>query len=1364
MLRLLRIYAFVYLAVFFHGVAQAQDLSGPAFSVDAKTLLKAGNDLKQEKPSVVTVLFRENIFEFDKQSKLVETSRMIYRVNNAEGVDSWSESSARWEPWHQSRPEIRTRVITPGGEVRELDPKTLTDRPVHEDSTIYTDDRILAAPIPALSPGAIVEEQIITRDTAPFFSAGIARVMYFVEAVPVVQTRLVLKHPSSVPLTYKEKLLPKAVAEKHESEGVEEVTIENGSSEPYEDIEHVPSDAVLYPQVVFSTGSSWHDIASTYAQVAEQRMQQHVSDKDLHSDAAGDLPPAEKIRRLVATLHQHVRYTGVEFGESALIPQSPADTWKRGYGDCKDKAALLVSLLRDAGIPAHLALLQTGPGSDTDPSFPGMGVFDHAIVFIPGNPARWIDATAEFSPTDSLPEDDQGRLALVIDDSTTELSKTWEAKPQDNLLVENRDVHLSEYGPARITESWEPHGEVEAEYRSYYTPEQTEKRKKELETYVKSAYLAESLSKMEAGENSNLLKPFQMKLEVDRGRRGFTGLEDAVVVIQHAYLTDRLPSELRTEKPKDSEEKKRTVDYVIDPFVAEWRYHIYPPAGFEVRNLPAPVNRKLGSALLTETFAAEKDGSVSATLRFDTVKSRFTPDEAEALRQAVAKFRDEDQLELSFDHTGHALMAKGRIAEGLAQYRTLASATPKSALAYTRFADALLTAGLGEKARGVAADAVKLDPKSAPAYFELGWIREHDLIGRYLKYGCDYQGSVEAFKKAIALDPKDYQARINLAITYEYDAWGLRYTRNARLNDAVDEFRKLKKDDESRFARYQDNVLYDLFYARRFQEVLDEAAGLPMSDERRTLIVAATLGAQNAEAAEKKASDLSSDDSARNKILVGAGRMALRLRLYDQGVALLTAGTQGSADAQVTQQQIALFAKTKHSEDLKVDDNDPTSPIQKLARIWFRLDADPAEYLALMSKNAVGESREKDLADTRKVLPGLKQIVIDSGLPPDVFMDFVLSNMRITREGDDEHGYRESVQTPGAAAQYFYVVREEGQYKILGISQSNEVGREVLQRLARGDTASAKVMLDFVRDRQPRGGGDDPLAGNPFPRFWTKGQEADENTMRSAALILVSATDVAKNYLTDLTSAREKAPETQRSTFDLALALAYSKLHRWQELKDSSQQLLKAYPRSDRALALFTDACIALKDWPCAENAVHDRLAAEPDSLVAQRLSARVLAEKGDFQGANQALRKIAEDSRASVDDLNLFGWSGLFLPSVPPDGLEAAERGTTITQNKQFAIMHTLACLYADVGKPVEARNLFIKALEIAHLTEPNSELWYGFGRLAEVYGQYDAALTAYKRVEAPEVSNAFNTYNLVQQRMKNLMNKYPEESKSGN
>ena len=87
---------------------------------------------------------------------------------------------------------------------------------------------------------------------------------------------------------------------------------------------------------------------------------------------------------MVERLHREVRYTGVEFGAARLIPEYPSETLRRRFGDCKDKSTLLVAALRASGIDAYLALLSAGDDQDVSPELPGLGMFDHAIVFVPG--------------------------------------------------------------------------------------------------------------------------------------------------------------------------------------------------------------------------------------------------------------------------------------------------------------------------------------------------------------------------------------------------------------------------------------------------------------------------------------------------------------------------------------------------------------------------------------------------------------------------------------------------------------------------------------------------------------------------------------------------------------------------------------------------------------------------------------------------------------------------------------------------------------------------------------------------------------------------------------------------------------------
>lgn len=111
-------------------------------------------------------------------------------------------------------------------------------------------------------------------------------------------------------------------------------------------------------------------MALRYGEIVDSR----IGDSDFSrvvAEAAGGAETATRsFAALLAWLHREIRYTGLEFAEGSIIPRTPAETLERTYGDCKDKATLLVAVLRSAGIAAHLALLDTGPGQDISASRP----------------------------------------------------------------------------------------------------------------------------------------------------------------------------------------------------------------------------------------------------------------------------------------------------------------------------------------------------------------------------------------------------------------------------------------------------------------------------------------------------------------------------------------------------------------------------------------------------------------------------------------------------------------------------------------------------------------------------------------------------------------------------------------------------------------------------------------------------------------------------------------------------------------------------------------------------------------------------------------------------------------------------------
>jgi len=102
---------------------------------------------------------------------------------------------------------------------------------------------------------------------------------------------------------------------------------------------------------------------------------------------------------------------------------------------------------------------------------------------------------------------------------------------------------------------------------------------------------------------------------------------------------------------------------------------------------------------------------------------------------------------------------------------------------------------------------------------------------------------------------------------------------------------------------------------------------------------------------------------------------------------------------------------------------------------------------------------------------------------------------------------------------------------------------------------------------------------------------------------------------------------------------------------------------------------------------------------------------------------------------------------------MDAALKAAQLSNNP-WGILHTLGCLYAEVGKLKEAREILVQAMDAANLDDPDSSFWYAFGRVAEQAGERDLALADYKRVTAPKnpLELPGSSYQLAQIRLKAL------------
>ncbi|MFY9645026.1 MAG: DUF3857 domain-containing protein [Terriglobales bacterium] len=1263
------------------------------FAPDAAALYQRVSQLAPAAGADVLFLEDEETVVFDSEGRAIHSRYFLYKILTQKGAEGWDDIASRWEPWHEERPTMRARVITTDGAVHNLDPKTITDSPAKESADhVFSDRRVLRAPLPAVAAGSLVEEELVSTESAPLFSAGTVERFYFGSSVPVQHTRLILDAPATLPLRYDIRLLPDLKPQRSETGGRVRITFDHGPMEALDDAEaNLPSDLPAYPGVLISSGSSWRQVAEEYGKIVDKQ----VSDADLKSLVgkliAGKGARDEKARAILAYLDREVRYTGVEFGESAMVPYSPSETLARKYGDCKDKASLLVAMLRATNIPAYIALLHVGNREDVVPDLPGMGMFDHAIVYVPGTPDLWIDATDEYARLGDVPDADQGRLALIARTGSSDLSRTPVASSTDNALIEKREIYLAENGPARIIETSQPHGSSESWYRRDYADKENKAAKEELNNYVKGQYLAEKLDRMDRSDPTDLSKQFELILESNRAKRGVTDLNVAAAAIRFEGLFSRLPAELRQREKEDDPKadkdsgqkpkKKRTADYQLpEAFVTEWRYSIVPPAGFKPKPLPANAQLSFGPATLTEEFSADKDGLVYATLRFDTVKQRLTVSEATEMRNKLVQLIAGEPILIYFEPIGQTLVNQGKVREALQSYRELIALHPKEAVHHLQIAAVLLSAGLGEAARAEAQAAVKLEPTSALAEKTLADILEYDSVGRKFRPGSDYAGAEAAYRAAINLDPDDKTNIANLAVLLEHNHWGLRFGPGARFKEALAEYRKLTLDKLTEFGM-QNNISFDLYYDGQFAEA--KAVAEVLNPQPLGVIVACEAALHGSPAALEEARRRTGSDQQFKEVASSAGQMLINLRKYSQGADLEEAGASGNT-ASDTAAYAALYRKTMPREQLKFSD-DPSGAALR----FIVLTDDPGLTLdqlrSVSSRNGTRVLVTSDVLDRLvKEAKGTLSQKARNGDFADVGLDLQITRAQPKTEGNDSTGYK-VVLWPSYSKSSRYIVKEDGHYRLLGTSRDDEgVGLEVLDRIAANDLAGARALLDWLRDDWHLAGGDDPLSGAAFPRLWTKGKDADAATMKlAAASILTDDKQTAPQGLAILEAAKDSARnDAEKVSISLALLTGYASLDEHDKALAVGSELAKQYPESERIFYNQSFHLRALNRFDEADLLAAERLKRVPGDLAAMRVVVYSAWGQGDYSKAHALAQKILDEGKAEPQDMNIVAWSSLFTGKVEPADIEDALKGAQLSNNNAN-ILHTLGCVYAEVERP---------------------------------------------------------------------------------
>ena len=365
-----------------------------------------------------------------------------------------------------------------------------------------------------------------------------------------------------------------------------------------------------FPELVFG---NWSDVAAWF----------YRKSLPARREVPAELVPAaltaDPLRDASRWVQDKVRYVAVEVGEGGYVPREPGFVAKRLYGDCKDKAFLLMSLLARKSIDAFPVLTRPVNHGRIDPEFPSPTQFNHVIVAVrvpepTGLPAEvrlrdgivvLFDPTDAWTPYGQLSPLLQGARGLLVRPDGGELIEFPFAPAKLNHLERVCDAEISENGSlsARIAKTTEGALSERGAYQQSTPVEREDLLRRAAAEQIRGS----RASDLELVNLDDRDKPMMTRYSLaSEAYLRKTGALLLLPILLFPVGPARLPR---------LEERRSPVGLGC-PQVRQGTVRIRLPAGLHVEALPDPI--EVENRYVHYRFAvSQKDGQVVATELFE---------------------------------------------------------------------------------------------------------------------------------------------------------------------------------------------------------------------------------------------------------------------------------------------------------------------------------------------------------------------------------------------------------------------------------------------------------------------------------------------------------------------------------------------------------------------------------------------------------------------------------------------------------------------------------------------------------------------------------------------------------------------------
>jgi hypothetical protein len=430
------------------------------------------------------ILLREDTITVAEDGQATRYHREVRKIVTAKGRDARElevsfDSSSKVKYLH-------SWTIAPDGHEFQTKDEDVLEGSAYERFILYSDTKVKAVRAIAAEQGAVVAFEYERRER-PYSPDELFQLQ---ERVPVAHQTITLNLPAgweySTAFTQIKPVPAKqAGANSWQWDIAEQAALREELLAPSEREMGARMNVTYFGGARRTASRDWKSLGLWYQQLTQGRNETspEIAAKTAeivsgHADFAG------KLRAITGFMQDQIRYVAIEIAVGGFQPHSATDVFHNRYGDCKDKATLLISMLRSAGIHANYLIVDVDHA--INPELPSTNA-NHMIVAIDLPPDVNDDSFVAvvkrsegkrvliFDPTDSndpageLEESLQGTYGVLVDGAASELIRLPVLGPSQNVLRRQGDFVLGADGVLKGDFVEKRTGAIAGHYRGLFS-------------------------------------------------------------------------------------------------------------------------------------------------------------------------------------------------------------------------------------------------------------------------------------------------------------------------------------------------------------------------------------------------------------------------------------------------------------------------------------------------------------------------------------------------------------------------------------------------------------------------------------------------------------------------------------------------------------------------------------------------------------------------------------------------------------------------------------------------------------------------------------------------------------------------------